>query len=215
MAVPRIARRTILALAAALALSVGFGPATAAGNSVTVAVGGSSAEGSHAVTAASTRVEMATQTFRWTCQKAQVPASPVSEISSGTSVLDVFTVRAMAFVGCSWPGGTMPTALISPATFRVTGPATSGSSDVVHGRLEGFAIKGSYSICDFTATGSVRASLNESTQKLTIEESDFTGNLRISQVRGCLQLVQVGQAMNLSMALQLTSPDGAINISSS
>ncbi len=215
MAVPRIARRTILALAAALALSVGFGPATAAGNSVTVAVGGSSVPGAHSVTAATSEVvSWASPILAWSCTQARIPARPVSDVSSGAGVTDVLQIRALLF-SCVWPGGSIATSLTAPAAFHVTGPATSGSSDVVQGRIDGVTIRARNAICDFTVSGSMRASLNEASQQLTVDESGFTGNLKISQVQGCLGQVQNGQAMNLSMTLQLTSPDGAVNISGS
>ncbi|WP_144433620.1 hypothetical protein [Aeromicrobium erythreum] len=215
MTFTRTSPRALAAAGALLALAAGIGPAAATGNSVTVAVGGSIADGSHPFTAATAHVEMETQIAVWTCQSGTVPASPVSEVQSGASVGDVLQLRGLLFQGCSWMGGTMSTALSSPAAFRVTGPATSGSSDVVHGRIEDFVISGGVSICNFTVSGSVRASLNESTQKLTIDESGRSGAFKVSRVSGCLGLVQVGQAMDLRTTLQLTSPDGAVNISGS
>ncbi|RYY51155.1 MAG: hypothetical protein EON53_01840 [Actinomycetales bacterium] len=208
------ARRLLAGTAAALCLAVGVGPAGATGNSVTVAVGGTSAQALHPVTATTTgTVLWAAPTLAWGCTRAKIPSSPVSEVHGGTGVIGVLTIRALSFQGCTWPGGTMMTALTTPATLHVTGPATSGSSDVVQGHLDDLTIRSSYAICDFTVTGSARVTFNESTQRLAIEETGFTGNLTVSKVRGCLGQVQNGQAMNLTMNLQLTSPDGAINIS--
>ncbi|MDR6118084.1 hypothetical protein QE370_001268 [Aeromicrobium sp. SORGH_AS981] len=204
-----------LAVAGAL-LALAVGPAAAAGNSVTVAVGGSSAPGSHSITAATSEVvSWASPILAWSCTQAKVPPSPVSDVSSGLGVTDVLQIRALQFGGCVWPYGSILIELTTPASFRVTGPATSGSSDVVQGRIDDVTIRAKNAICDFTVSGSMRASLNEATQKLAVDESGFTGNLLISQVKGCLGQVQNGQAMNITMNLQLTSPDGAINISGS
>lgn len=208
------ARRLLAGAAAALCLAVGVGPAGATGNSVTVAVGGTSAQALHPVSAMTTRyVWWGTPTFTWGCSSAKIPPSPVSEVQGGAVVTDVLTVRALTFQGCGWPGGGLPTASAVPATLHVTGSATSGSADVVWGHLDDLAIVSSNAICDFTVTGSARFTFNEATQQLAIEETGFTGNLTISNVRGCLGQVQNGQAMNLTMNLQVTSPDGAINIS--
>ncbi|MCR4513995.1 hypothetical protein [Aeromicrobium sp. 50.2.37] len=208
------ARWLLAGAAAALCLAVGVGPAAATGNSVTVAVGGTSAQALHPVTATTTgSVKWGAPTFSWTCTSAKIPSSPVSEAHGGTGVTDFLTIRALPFQGCTWPGGTMITALTAPATLHVTGAATSGSSDVVQGHLDDLTIVSSYAVCTYTVTGSARFAFNESTQQLAIEETGFTGNLTISNVRGCLGQVRNGQAMNLTMNLQVTSPNGAINIS--
>ncbi|KQP78324.1 MULTISPECIES: hypothetical protein [unclassified Aeromicrobium] len=207
-------RRLLAGTAAALCLAVGVGPAGATGNSVTVAVGGTSAQALHPVTATMTQsVRWESPFFTWSCSSAKIPSSPVSDVQGGAGVTDVLTVRAMSFQGCGWPGGSLPTASAAPATLHVTGPASSSTTDQVRGHLDDLTIVSSNAICDFTVTGSATAVLDEATQRLAIEETGFTGNLTVSKVRGCLGQVQNGQAMNLRMSLQLTSPDGAINIS--
>lgn len=206
------ARRLLAAAAAALCLAVGVGPAGATGNSVTVAVGGTIAQASHPVTATTTgSVSWATPTFSWTCTSAKIPASPFSEVHAGTAVVDVLSIRALSFQGCTLPVG-LPTAAVVPATLHVTSAASAGSNDVVSGHLDDLTVVSSNAICGFTVTGSARFSFNESTQQLAIDETGFTGNLRASNVRGCLGLVRNGQAMNLTMNLQVNSPDGSINI---
>lgn len=216
MTVARTARRALLGAAVAVTVAVGVGPAGATGNTVTVAVGGSSASGTHPVTAATSGVvSWASPILAWSCTQAKIPPSPVSDVSSGAGVTDALQIRALQFGGCVWPYGAISIELTTKASLHVTGPATSGSSDVVRGRIDGVTIRARNAICDFTVSGSMRASLNEASQQLTVDESGFTGNLEISQVQGCLGQVQNGQAMNLRMTLQLTSPDGAINISSS
>jgi hypothetical protein len=207
-------RRLLAGTAAALCLAVGVGPAGATGNSVTVAVGGTSAPSAHPFSATTQgSVSWAAPALAWGCTSAKIPSSPVSEVHGGTGVTDVLTVRAMSFQGCTWPLGAMNTRLTAPATLHVTGSATSGSTDQVRGRLDDVTIVSSYAVCEYTVTGSARFTFDEGTQRLAIEETGFTGNLTVSKVRGCLGWVQNGQAMNLTMNLQLTSPDGAINIS--
>lgn len=208
------ARRLLAGAAAALCLAVGVGPAGATGNSVTVAVGGTSAQALHPVTAMTMgSVSWAVPTLALGCSGARIPANPVSAVRGGTGVTEVLDLRAMQFIGCSWPGGAFTTTLPAPSALHVTAPVSGGSVDVVRGHLGNFSITMSNAVCDFTATGSARVTFNESTQQLAIEETGFTGNLTISNVRGCLGQVRNGQAMNLTMNLQVTSPNGAINIS--
>lgn len=207
------ARRLLAGAAAALCLAVGVGPAGATGNSVTVAVGGTSAQALHPVTATTTgSVSWAVPTLAWGCTSAKIPSSPVSEVHGGTGVTNVLSIQALSFQGCTLPVG-LPTAAVVPATLHVTSAASAGSNDVVSGHLDDLTIVSLNAICGFTVTGSARFTFNESTQQLAIEETGFTGNLTVSKVRGCLGLVQNGQAMNLTMNLQVNSPDGAINIS--
>ncbi|MCX6405949.1 MAG: hypothetical protein NTV28_03405 [Propionibacteriales bacterium] len=214
MTFTRTPRRAFGAVVALLA--VGIGPAAATGNGYRVAVGGNSATAAHPMTAATTMsVNWASPTLTWTCTSATVRASALATAQAGYPVTDILRFPTFDFRGCTFPGGAMATTTAGEWQFHAEGPATSGATDVVEGHLDHISLTWRNAVCSITVSGRAAASFDEATQQLVIEESGFTGNLKTSGVLGCLGQVRNGQPINLSMRLQLTSPDGAINISGS
>ncbi|ALX03387.1 hypothetical protein [Aeromicrobium erythreum] len=210
----KIKHAAIGTAALALAGVAAAGPALATGNSYTVAVGGSSAAGTHNITAASTgSLSFAVPTLSMGCTSAAVPSSPASTVSSGTGVVDIAAINKINFSGCTGPGGSLTVTTSGSWKLHGTSAATSGSSDVVSGHVENITAVVSNAVCRFTVTGSATGSFNEANQQLNVNETGFTGNLKVSNVTGCLGQVQNGQSANFTGNFQVTSPDGAINVS--
>lgn len=198
----------------ALAGVVAAGPALATGSSYTVGVGGSSAAGTHNITAASSgSLSFAVPTLSMGCTSANVPTSPVSTVASGTGIVDIAAINKINFVGCTGPGGSLAVTTVGSWKLHGTGAATSGTSDVVAGHVDNITANVANAVCRFTVTGKANGTFSESTQRLQVSETGFTGNLRVSNVVGCLGQVQNGQAANFTGTFDVTSPDGAINVS--
>ncbi|MCL8250088.1 hypothetical protein AERO_01720 [Aeromicrobium fastidiosum] len=190
------------------------GPALASGSAYTVAVGGSSATAAHPFTTATTKtVTYRTPTITLGCSSASIPASPTSTSSSGSAVTDVLTVNTVRFAGCSSFGGSLAVSTPAPWTFRGSGPASVGTSDVIVGHVDGFNATWSNAICRFTVTGTADASFDETTQRLVIDESGLTGDLVVSGVVGCLSQFQNGQPFDVKAYFAASSPDGVIDLS--
>lgn len=197
----------------ALALAVA-GPAVATGNAYTVSVGGSSAPGTHPITAsAPSTLIWQVPTLSMTCSSASVPASPASAVTSGAGVTDIFAINKVNFVGCTLPGGALAVTTSGPWTFRGNSAAGPSAADVVTGSLDGFKATWANAVCKFTVTGSPASSFDESTQKFAINETGFTGNLKVSNAIGCLGKITNGQDFNLTATFNVSSVDGAINLS--
>lgn len=198
----------------ALAGVVAAAPAMATGSSYTVAVGGSSAAGTHNITAASTgSLSFAVPTLSMGCTSAAVPSSPASTVASGTGVVDIASINKINFSGCTGPGGALTVTTSGSWKLHGTSAASTAPSDVVSGHVENITAVVANPVCRFTVTGSANGSFDESTQQLNVNETGFTGNLKVSNVTGCLGQVQNGQSANFSGNFQVTSPDGAINVS--
>ena len=207
------ARRLLAGAAAALCLAVGVGPAGATGNAYTVYVGGNSASASHHVTLATVQsVQWASPTLNWTCSSASTPATPAATVQAGTAVTDVVRFPRFDFVGCHFPGGALAATTAGDWLFHGTSAATSGQSDVVTGHLDDISITWRNAVCQITVTGRASASVQEATQRLLVDESGFTGSLRVSRAIGCLGQVRQGQVIDLRATFSITSPDGSINI---
>lgn len=216
MTITRISRRALGAAAAALALAAGVGPAVATGNAYRVAIGGNSATAAHPITATTTMsVGWASPTLTWGCTSATVRAPALATAQAGYPVTDILRFPTFDFRGCTFPGGAMATTTAGEWQFHADGPATSGAADVVEGHLDHLSLTWRNAVCSITVSGRAAASFNEATKQLVIDERGFTGDLTTSGVVGCLGQVRNGQPINLSMRLQLTSPDGDINISGS
>ena len=198
---------------AALSLVALAGPATAAGNAYTVSVGGSSAAGTHTITAATTgSLTFAVPTLSMACTSANLPASPGSSVASGTGVTDIASINKINFVGCTGPGGALAVTTVGSWKLHGTGAATAGSSDVIAGHIEGITANVSNAVCRFTDTGSANGTFDEATQALAVTETGFSGNLKVSNVTGCLGQITAGQAANFTGTFNVTSPDGAITV---
>lgn len=202
------------AAALALAAVATAGPALATGNAYTVAVGGSTAAGTHAITATTTGpLSFAVPTLTMGCSSANVPASPASSVTSGTAVTDIAAINRINFSGCTGPGGALT--VTSAGTWRLhgTGPATAAATDVVSGHVENITATVGNAVCRFTVTGKADGTFNEATQQLVVNETGFSGDLKVSNVTGCLGQVVSGQNANFGGTFNVASVDGAINLS--
>lgn len=105
--------------------------------------------------------------------------------------------------------------MTSVGAWKLHGVSSAGSAgtDVVGAHLENITINMHNAICKFTVTGQMNGVLDEATQQLRIDESGFTGNLKVSAVTGCLGQVTNGQNMDFKGTFNLVSPDGSINLS--
>ena len=197
---------------AALALVALAGPAMATGSAYTVSVGGSSAPATNVLTAtAPSTLNFAVPTLSMSCTSATVPASPASSVFSGTSITDIAAINRVNFAGCTGPGGALSVATVGSWKLHGTSAATAGASDVISGHIENITANVSNAVCRFTVTGQANGSFNEGTQALTINETGFTGNLKVSAVTGCLGQVTNGQNANFTGVFNVTS--AAINVS--
>lgn len=194
---------------------VAAAPAMATGSSYTVSVGGSSAAGSHPITATATgTLNFNVPTLSMTCNNtSNVPASPVSSVASGTGVTDIASINKINFNGCTGPGGTLAVTTVGSWKLHGTSAATSGATDVINGHIEGITANVSNAVCGFTVTGSAKGTYNEGTKVLQVNETGFTGSLKVSNVRGCLGQVQNGQSADFIGGFNVNSPDGVINVS--
>ena len=212
--------RRVVAGMATGALVLVMGPAMATGNSYTVAVGGSDATADHAFTATSTgdftwRWEKPDGSFlTWPCRSATVPASPASYAHSGSSRTDLLTINKFFLSSCPGPGGELPAAASGSWRLHGTSPATPASNDVVKVQLENISITWSNAICRWTVSGGADGTFDETTQRITFnEQADGTGqSLTVTGVVGCLGQWKNGGKAKLEGTLQLTSPDGPINL---
>lgn len=211
--------RTLAAAAAATAVVIVSSPALAAGPPYTVSVGGSSAAGTHAVTAASTgTVQFNIRNNAGTVINSNCSAvSGAGTVTSGTGVNPVASISTTTWVGCSIPGGAKTITRNGTWTVTGTGASATTANETIAGYVGGINASvhttANPNICRYTVTGQARASFNEATQQLVIGETGYTGNLTISNVVGCLGLIQNGNAANFATTLNVTSPDGAINLS--
>lgn len=198
-----------------LSVMVVTGPAIATGNAYTVAVGSDTASAAHPFTASSgSAVTWRVPTLAVPCSGASVPATPLSTISAGSAVTDVFSIAKVSFVGCSGPGGAMAVPTSGTWTFHADSVATASSDEVISGHIENVSFKLLNAACDVTVTGVASATFDEATQQLTIDESGFTGDLTVSDVKKTmLSKFKNGQPFDLHAKLNVASPDGAINLS--
>lgn len=212
-------RRVVAGLAAA-ALVLVMGPAMASGNSYTVAVGGSEATADHTFTATSTGYftwwwEKPDGSFlKWPCSSATIPASPASYAHSGSSRTDLLTVNKFFLNSCPGPGGALTAVAAGSWRLHGTSPATPASNDVVKVHIEDISITWSNAICRWTVSGGADGTFDEATQRITFDEqADGTGqSLTVTGVVGCLGQWKNGGKAKLEGALQLTSPDGSVNL---
>lgn len=198
----------LLSLGSALAL----GPASATGSTYIVSVGGSSTSGGHLLTATTAGpVVWKVPTLTWGCAMANIPTSPASVVTSGPAVTDVAHVAKLNVLGCTWPGGALGVTSVGSWKLHGVSPATSGS-DVIKVHLENITINMSNAVCTFTVAGRMDGLLDEATQQLKLDESGFTGNLKVFNVVGCLGQVHNGQYMDFKGTLNLTTSHGSIDL---
>ncbi len=196
------------------------GPALATGNSYTVSVGGSSATGTHAVTATSDasltfQAEKPDGTFlNLTCSSSAVPSGSGSIVRSGTGITDIADLTGVTFSTCTGPGGNLTVTTSGTWKLHGTSAATTGSSDVVAGHIENITANASNAVCRFTVTGGADGSFNEANQKLSVnEQADGTGQaLTVSGVSGCLGQIKNGGKAKFVGTYSTTVTGGAINV---
>ncbi|WP_447645002.1 hypothetical protein [Nocardioides zeae] len=211
--------RTLAAGAAVAAVVTVSSPAFAAGPPYTVSVGGSSAAGSHAITAASTGAV----TFNARNSSGTVinmnctSVSGSGTVTSGTGVNPVASIGTTTWTGCTIPGGAAT--VTHNGTWNITGTgtnATTGNESIagyVGAANASVRTTANPNVCRFDVTGQARGTFNEATQQLSISETGYTGNLKLSNVVNCLGQLQNGNPANMLATLNVTSPDGAINLS--
>ncbi len=205
--------------AATVGLIAAAGPAFAAGPPYTVAVGGNSAPGTETITAASTgaivfnaRNNAGTQ-INMNCTS----VTGNGTVTRGTGVNPIATITSTTWSGCRVPGGAAT--VTQSGTWNITGTgtnATAGTESIagyVGNVTASVATTPNTAICSFTVTGQANGSFNEATQQLVVAETGFTGNLTLSGVSGCLSQLQNGNRANFSATLNVSSPNGAINLS--
>ncbi len=211
--------RTLAAGAAVAAVVTVSSPAFAAGPPYTVSVGGSSAAGTHAISAASTgtvlfsaRNNAGTQ-INMNCTS----VSGSGTVTSGTGVNPVASIGSTTWTGCTIPGGAAT--ITQAGTWNLTGTgtnATTGNESIagyVGNVSAGVRTTANPNVCRFNVTGKANGSFNEATQQLNVSETGYTGNLVLSGVTNCLGQLQNGNPANFVANLNVTSADGAINLS--
>lgn len=204
--------------AVSVALAALAGPAFAVGPPYSVSVGGSSAAGAHAITAQSSgAVKISAQNATGTILNLNCSSvAGAGRVTSGTGVNPVATITSTTWSGCSFIG---PFTFSQTGTWNVEGTganATSGTESVagaVANVTLGIQSTSNPRVCRFTVTGAPSSSFDEATQQLVVDEVGYTGNLKLSGVSGCLGRLQNGNAMDFQATLNVTSPDGAINLS--
>lgn len=203
-------RRLLVIPVVALAMAVA-GPAWAA--SYTVTVGGSAAPADHAATAAGSAPQWGYErpdgsTLTITCSSMRLDLNVRSGPSSGSFA----AVPGGSNNSCTWPLGAMAYPHVGTWQLDLTGPATSGSTDVIDGVLRNVRIDNAYAICSFKTVGEARVRFHEATQRLEIVETGRSGRLRQTEVLGCLGQLRNNGAVNWETTLAVTSPDGAIYV---
>lgn len=211
-------RAAVLAGTALAALGLAATPAPAVAPTYTVGVGGDTTAGTHPLSATSTGVvaysvrNSAGTIVNFNCSTVRA----TGQVTSGTTVNPVATTGTTTWTGCTMPGGAQRIAS-AEWEWHADGVATPGD-DLVSGRLRNVDLEivsaANPVICSFVATGSLRATFDEATQQLQVRQIGYTGELAVSAVSGtgCLGQIQVGNALNLVLDWDLTSPDGAIDL---
>lgn len=194
------------------------GPALATGQSTTVSVGGSTAAGTHPITASSTTTlsfaaEKTDGTYlSMSCSGGAVPASPVSTIASGT-VTDIAKINKVNFTGCTGPGGTLTVTTSGTWLVHKTGgTVTAAQTDTLKGHIENITANVGNLVCKFTVTGQAAGSVVEKAQTLKVAENAATAKgLTVSNIQGCGGQLKNGGKAKFTGTFKITSPDGAIN----
>jgi hypothetical protein len=193
--------------------------AHAAGLQHTVAVGGSSAPGSHPFIAASTgTIKFSVKNNAGTVVNLNCSSLTASgTISSGTAIDPVGTITSTTWSGCRIPGGSFTFTQSGAWHLAVTGSNATTAYETLVGKVDDVAFSAfttsSPALCSFTVSGQMDAELDEATQRLVIDETGYTGHLVLSNVGPCLGQMQTGNRADLAATLNVTSPDGVVNVS--
>lgn len=211
--------KKLVVLVSFVVLMLVAGPTQAAGPPYTVSVGGSSVAGAHPFSAVSTSTVRVSAwnnsgtVINHNCTSVSVTGS----VTTGTALTQIGSIGSSSWNGCTIPGGAFTVTQTGSWSWVGTGSNATSGQETVQGRVEGLVLTwhttANPSLCRFTMSGSATASFNESTQQLTVSETGYTGNLTLSNVFGCLGQWQNGNKVNLEMTFNVSSPDGAINLS--
>lgn len=211
--------KKLVVLVSFVVLVLAAGPAQAAGPPYTVSVGGSSAAGTHSFSAATTgTVRFSSKNNAGTILNQNCTSvNMAGSVTTGTALSQVGDVGSSTWIGCSIPGGAFAATQVGTWRWVGTGSNATSGQEIVQGRIEGLVVNwrtaSNPNVCRYTMSGSARASFNESTQQLTVSETGYTGDLTLSNVFGCLGQWQNGNKVNLEMTFNVSSPDGAIDLS--
>lgn len=209
--------KTLAIGAAACALSVAVaGPAFAAGQKVTV--GTITTNASHPITGAKTgtttisvqRTDGTNLTF--SCGGFSVPSSPTSTVRSGTGVTSLFSLARVNFSGCVDP---VETTGVSSGTwtFANTGTVTNARTDVVKGSLKNVNMRIKSFFCEFTVSGTAKATFAEGTQIIKVAQPQVaSGGVTVSNIDGCANQLANGAKVSVNTSVKVTSPKGLINV---
>ena len=202
--------------AAAAGLVAVSGPAFAAAP-YTVAVNGSSAAGTHTVTATSTgTVEFSAKNdsgvvINMNCTGVTGSAT----VTSGPSVNNpIATINSTTWTSCVIPGGTAKVIQSGGWNINGTGTATAGLESVA-GNVDNINVGVEHAalaaICNFDiVAGTANGSIDEVNDQLKINETGYTGNLTLANVNGCAGDLQDGNPANFKATLNLSD---SINLS--
>lgn len=196
-----------LSLAAAVAVTVALtlvGGAAFASAPYTVAVGGSTAPGTHVFTATTSTLT----TSYFSCTSTTIGGS----VTSGPSgVNPILVLSSLTASGC---GGYTITGAVTPFPFYGTDPVATTGLDDVHGELDDVAFHVQAfpipAVCNYDVAGFVPGDFDESTQSLNLAGSF---DLIISNVAGCGGRLADGDPFDLSASFPLSVSDGSVNIS--
>lgn len=233
-------RKAVLAAVAAAGIAAVAGPALATGSSYTVSVGGSTAPGTHAATAVADPIAGTTRRVEFkvrnnagtTIKMGCIGASGTGIIRSGTGITDIGEISTSNWANCTGPGGKLDVTQIGTWTIHGTSAVTPAQTDVITGHVENVRahVASPTGICSFdvggnptgTIAGRASGTVDEATQKVSVLESGFTGNLYVYNVVGCLGQIQNGNVADMvgftpatgpiiPATLSVTIPDGAVN----
>lgn len=228
-------RKIIIGIVVAVLVALGAlgSSALAHPTTYTVAVGGSTASGSHLFFAvaddpiAFSVLHNTTQTDMF-CNNVNLEG----EISSGTGIDPVGVVKAVTrlntpetfsrseWKGCEGVGLAMTVTPLNDWEIHATGtPVSSALTDVVDGYVSGPSdgvlraeVKATLFplVCKFEVEGYATGSFDESTQKLTVNETGFTGNLQIVNTSAnCLGRVNNGDPADFEGVFTIGADDEA------
>ncbi|RNL64840.1 hypothetical protein EFK50_02290 [Nocardioides marmoriginsengisoli] len=243
MQLKKHSRKAVLAAVAIAGIGAVAGPALATGSSYTVAVGGSTVAATHTASAVADPIVTSPATTRRVEFKVKNNAGTIIKmgcngvsgtgiVNSGSGITDIGEIRTSAWTSCAGPGGILNVTQVGTWKIHGTGAVTPAQTDVIAGHVENVRahVESPTGICKFdvagnptgTIPGSARGTVDEATQKLSVLESGFVGNLYVYNVVGCLGQIQSGNVADmvgyttstgtvLPANLSLTVPDGPVN----
>lgn len=233
MRTKNLIRGFVVPAAATAAVVLGAPAAFASGMSYTVAVGGSTAAGMHNVTADNTtgvtfQVNDAGAVRTMTCTDVHFPGTgaPATDayVNSGSGIVDIADLASSTWNGCLFAGQPLTVEQIGTWVLNGDGAANVGATDVISGHVHAIqahvvdTATGGL-LCDFTVSGTAgnndgRAdgTYNEASKVLSVNETDYTGNLRVWNVSGCFNQLTDGDPADFVGDFDVNSPDGTIDI---